>query len=201
MNPDAPQNPREELKVRLTALLLGELPDHEAGAVRQAIAADPELAALYGRLKETIELVRETAASPAGETASQPEPLKLSEERRETLLAKFKTVTPKEFVAPRRREIPWYVPMSIAALLVAMIGLAVLMPGAFRSREEERVMAVQNMNRLLDGELREIDQGVPLGLVSPTPPSISSEVAAQDGFNARYAPSASSSEVRRAGSR
>jgi len=30
MNPDSPQTPREQIEVRLTALLLGEVPDAEA---------------------------------------------------------------------------------------------------------------------------------------------------------------------------
>ena len=128
MNPDAAQNPREELEVRLTALLLGDLPELEADAVRRAIAADPALAALHRRLKETIELVRETAANPAGQTASQPEPLKLNEERREKLFAKFKTVAPEELSVARPRQIAWWVPMGIAAILMAIIGVALLPP-------------------------------------------------------------------------
>ena len=128
MNPDFPKTPREELEAKLTALLLGELPDEEAAALRHTIEQDAELAGLYERLKQTIELVRETAASPNEETTEQTEALKLSEERREKLLAHFKTVAPKEFARPRRREMPWYVPMSAAAILVFLIGGVALLP-------------------------------------------------------------------------
>ena len=44
MNSDAPKSPREELELRITALLLGELSADEAAAVREALAMDAELA-------------------------------------------------------------------------------------------------------------------------------------------------------------
>jgi len=75
MTSDFPNNPRGELEARLTALLLGELPADEAATLRQAIEQDADLAKLYARLKHTIELVRETAASPAEQSADQPAPL------------------------------------------------------------------------------------------------------------------------------
>ena len=52
MNPDSPRPPREELEARLTALLLGELPDEEAAALRELIAKDAQLAELHERLVE-----------------------------------------------------------------------------------------------------------------------------------------------------
>src|ERR1022692_421359 len=119
MNPDSPIDPRLALEARLTALLLGELPHEEAAALHQTLAQDAELAKVYERLKHTINLVRETVASPAAQTAGQPTPLKLSEQRREKLLQHFKTVAPKEFARPRRPAFRWYVPVGIAAGLVA----------------------------------------------------------------------------------
>ena len=143
MNPESPQDPRDEMEIRLTALLLGEVPDDQAAELRRAIDADPALTALFRRLEETIGLVRATATGPMGPAAAQPAPLRLGDERREKLLAQFKTVTPKEFASPRRRrEIAWYVPMSMAAILVALIGLAVLVPGVFRSRDQETELMV-----------------------------------------------------------
>ena len=65
MNPDSPIDPRSALESSLTALLLGELPHEEAAALHQKLAQDAELAKLYERLKHTINLVRETVASPA----------------------------------------------------------------------------------------------------------------------------------------
>src|SRR4051812_10113787 len=103
MNSDSPKKSREELEAQLTALILGELPAEQAFALGRAIEQDAELAKLYERLKQTIQLVRQTEASPTGQTATQPAPLKLSDERRRKLLAQFKTVQPKEFIEPRRR--------------------------------------------------------------------------------------------------
>ena len=104
MNSDFPKSPREELEARLTALLLGELSEEEAAALRRAIEADVQLGRLYDRLKQTIDLVRATAARPAEQTAGQPAPLKLADQRRQKLFAHFKTVAPKEFAEPRRRK-------------------------------------------------------------------------------------------------
>ena len=67
MNTDFPTDPREALETSLTALLLGELPADQAVFLRDAIARDPELARRYERLKQTIELVRITAKTPATE--------------------------------------------------------------------------------------------------------------------------------------
>ena len=67
MNPDFPRNPRDELEASLTALILGELPADQAFTLGRAIERDAELSKLYERLKRTIELVRQTAASPTEE--------------------------------------------------------------------------------------------------------------------------------------
>ena len=126
MNPDSPIDPRAAFESSLTALLLGELPHEQAAALHQKLAQDAELAKLYERLKQTIDLVRETVASPAAQTADQPAPLKLSEERRQKLLQQFKTVAPKEFARPRRRVSEWLVPVGIAAVLMVMVAATVL---------------------------------------------------------------------------
>src|SRR5437016_14645552 len=100
MNPDIPKTPREELEARLTALLLGELPAEEAFALGRAMEQDTELARLYGRLKDTVGFVRETLADPPEKASVQTAPLKLSDERREKLLAHLKTVRPIELTDP-----------------------------------------------------------------------------------------------------
>src|SRR5436309_2862548 len=121
MNPDVPKNPREELEARLTAFILGELPAEQAFSLGQAIEKDAELARLYNRLKQTVELVRETETSPAQEAPAQVTPLKLSEQSRQKLLQHFKTVAPKEFAEPRRRRMTL---MEVAAV-IAIAGLLV----------------------------------------------------------------------------
>ncbi len=136
MNPDSPQNPQEKLEASLTSLLLGELPHDEAAALHQQLAQDPELSKLYERLKETISVVRETMHSPADSTSEDAAPLKLSEDRREKLLAHFKTVAPKEFAEPKRRWRPSILEVAVAAAIVALLAslaLPALAPAKMKS--------------------------------------------------------------------
>jgi Mg-chelatase subunit ChlD/anti-sigma factor RsiW len=124
MNPDSPKTPREELEARLTALLLGELSADDAAAVRQAIEQDAELAKLFARLQQTVGLVREAVASPGEPASAQTAPLKLSDERRQKLLAHFKTVAPKEFVEKKRRA--RFTLVELAAVIAILGVLAAL---------------------------------------------------------------------------
>ena len=149
MNSDFPKSPREELEARLTALLLGELSEEEAAALRRAIEADVELGRLYDRLKQTIDLVRATAARPAEQTAGQPAPLKLADQRRQKLSAHFKTVAPKEFAEPRRRKASWMVPLGAAAAAFMLLA-AIAIPNFSRARTTSQSNTVINNLRMLD---------------------------------------------------
>jgi Mg-chelatase subunit ChlD len=157
MNPEMPQKPQDELEARLTALLLGELPHEQAAAMHQKLAQDAELAKLYERLKRTINLVRETLASPAAQTADQPTPPKLSAERRQKLLQQFKTVAPKEFVQPRRRAMPWLVPVGIAAAFVVILG-GLFLPALSKAKSKGQSLAFRTWS------LPEPAASVPLAL-------------------------------------
>src|SRR6266545_1765159 len=148
MNEDTPKPPREQLETRLTALLLGELPAEEAAALREIMAKDAPLAGLYERLQRAIDLVRETAASPMEQTAAQPAPLKLSDERRQKLLAHFKTVAPERFKAPRGREPSWIAPLGAAAALMVLAAISI--PNFTRARSTGQANAVINNLRMLD---------------------------------------------------
>ena len=132
MNPELPPNPRAELEARVTALLLGELSAAEAASMRELIAKDAELGRLRDRLSLTLDLLRETAATPVGETPAQPAALKLSPARREKLLAHFKTIAPKEFAPPPRWKMSWLVPLAAAAAVVLLASL--FMPALSRSK-------------------------------------------------------------------
>ncbi len=113
---------REELEARLTALLLGELAPDEAASLREAIAHDPELARLYDQLKRTLELVRETIVSPEDSMLASPEPLRLSDARREKLLDSFKVLRPREFT--KRPAVNWREWGSLAAMVTGLAGVA-----------------------------------------------------------------------------
>ncbi len=126
MNPEFPQNEREQLEAKLTAFLLGELPPDEVVALCKAMDQDPELAALYEKLKLTIGFVREGAAKTSVEAESQA-PLKLSEEKREKLLTQFKTIAPNAFAKPRRSVMESLVLVAACLVMVGMLA-ALLLP-------------------------------------------------------------------------
>jgi len=119
MNSDFSQLSKEERDLRMTALILGELSAEEAEETRQAIAADAELTREFEQRKQTIELVRETTAMDR-KISTDGTPLKLDDGRRQKLLESFKTPALRE-VQPRRPRNLWYVPMSIAAILVGLL--------------------------------------------------------------------------------
>jgi Mg-chelatase subunit ChlD len=130
MNPDQPS--REQIEARLTALLLGELPADEAALLRYTMAQDPALQKLHDELQATLVLVREAEKNPAGPAVEKAAPLKLSDERRQKLLAHFKTPRPK--VA--REPLFWLKRIKVRSLVqiavvMAVIGLlaALSMPG------------------------------------------------------------------------
>ena len=151
MNPEMPHTPRQEIEASLTALLLGELPHEQAAALHQKLAQDAELAALYERLKHTINLVRETVSSPAEQKAAQPAPLKLSDQRRQKLLQQFKTVAPREFAQPRRRRGPTLIEVGIAAGLVAILG-ALLLPALGKAKSKGHSLAMRSFSLSKDAE-------------------------------------------------
>ncbi len=123
MNSDFAKLSKEERALRFTALALGELAPAEAEEVHQAIAVDPELAREFARLKQTVALVRETAAMDR-KVSSDGTPLRLDEARRKKLLETFQTPAPV-VVKPRRRRKLWFVPMSAAALLIGLLVVSV----------------------------------------------------------------------------
>lgn len=131
MSADFSNSPEEAREARITALLLGELSETEAAALRAEIARDPELASLHERLSRTIGLVAEVAAS--GDEAAMPQPAraKLSEAKRERLLGSFKVVhTPQLALWHRRIRVS----RELTTLAAMILVLAVL--GAFVLRKQ-----------------------------------------------------------------
>src|SRR5437773_2308050 len=134
MNPESTPSPREELEARITALLLGELSPTEAEAVQQAIAQDVELSRLHDRLKQTIEFVRETAATHGHEHVSQAERPTLSPERHEKLMKLFKVIPRPELDASRDRKATWRETAALAAMIVGLLLVAAIVAGYYNSR-------------------------------------------------------------------
>ena len=177
MNPELPRNPKEELEARLTALLLGELSATEAADVRQAIEQDSDLAKLFARLHHTIPLVREAAASPDKPTTLLTPPLKLSDDRRQKLLAQFKTAAPKEFAPERRRD--RFTLVELAAVLVilgslAAISLPMLSPSKSLVETETQVDILRA--RLASDTARERSREDIVLLQSPAPARGSTQI-------------------------
>jgi type II secretory pathway component GspD/PulD (secretin)/Mg-chelatase subunit ChlD/type II secretory pathway pseudopilin PulG len=154
MNPDKPS--REQIEARITALLLGELPAAEAELLRWTISQDPELQKLHGRLLLTVGLVREVVAHPEEASAEKAVPRKLSDERRQKLLAHFKTPrpAPKELFWLKRIEIR---PLVTALALVAVVGVlaAISIPNFVKSRSASQANATINNLRQIDGAINE----------------------------------------------
>ncbi len=149
MNPDKPS--REEIEAKLTALLLGELPEEEARLLRWAIEHDAGLAKLYEQLKRTIGIVREVSVKPAESDSAESAALKLSGERREKLLAHFKTPRPKvrELFWLKRIEMPSLIPVLVALALIAVLA-AMLLPALARAKSKAQSTSIVNNLKQLD---------------------------------------------------
>ena len=146
MSPDNSADPRRALEPSLTALVLGELTEDQARFVRQAIASDPELARTFERLKQTAELIRETENQRVTTPAAPPIAPKLSEARRQELLAGFKTVRPEPFKKPARLFSSRLVSVAAAIALMLVIAAALL---PTLSRSKTRSMA---QRRITEGD-------------------------------------------------
>jgi Mg-chelatase subunit ChlD len=147
MSTEFPHDPRDEMEARLTALILGELPADQAAELRERIDQDPSLSELFQRLKQTADLLRETAV--AGATANEPAAMpRLRQTRRDALLASFKTV--RAPVMPRLRWSQWLVPAA-AAMLVGLLFLAAVVPSL--SRAKSRAQHVTPMPGALSAAL------------------------------------------------
>src|SRR5690606_945064 len=91
VNDQRPTDPREQLEVRITALLLGEACAFEEAELLDAIKHDPALAAYYEAMRQTVKRVEETIQLTPVEAAATHSTL--SEERRGKLEELFKQPT------------------------------------------------------------------------------------------------------------
>lgn len=114
-------NYREEMEVRLVAMLLGEASAFEAAELQAALEKDPSLAAFYAEMQGTISQVTKAVGKPEPANSETP---KLSADRREKLLQSFKVVSvPKTTKAKKARR--WLWRLSWAAGLILVVGLGV----------------------------------------------------------------------------
>lgn len=138
------------METRITAFLMGELPPGEAMELGRAMERDPELARLCERLRHTVDFVREATAEAAQPAGASSEPLKLSDARREKLLAHFKTVRPKELERPRPRPSRWRLLEAAAVLAIIAVLAAMLLPALSKAKSKSHSVAILNNARQLD---------------------------------------------------
>jgi Mg-chelatase subunit ChlD/anti-sigma factor RsiW len=149
MNPELPNNPREELELQVTALLLGELNDADAAAVREVMAKDPELQKFHDDFKQTIDLVREATVTEGAPETEPAEPLTLSDARRKILRVAF-TIPPLKpgHRAPRRAANRLIAALAVLAL-VAVLG-SLMLPALSKSKERASAIGMRSNMRQLE---------------------------------------------------
>ena len=153
MNPELPRTPREELELRVTALLLGELSATEAASVYATIASNPELTRLHDDLKQTIHLVRQATANASSPTPNQTPPPQLSEERRRVLRTHFAIPPLKpEHRQPKPNRAFQLLQVLSAISLVGVLG-AMLLPSLGGAKSKGQRQSEARASRLPATEL------------------------------------------------
>ncbi|MDP4644506.1 MAG: von Willebrand factor type A domain-containing protein [Opitutales bacterium] len=103
MSDTDPRSLREELEIRVVALLTGEISEADADELEKILSVDVELAAYRDRMAELIGDLH-----TAREEISPKHPdMRLSDGRREELLGSFATVEPNEIQQETERKVDW----------------------------------------------------------------------------------------------
>lgn len=129
MNANSREHEREELEVRVTAMLLGELDPSEAAEVGRAIETDPELSKSKSRMERTIELIKEAVGKRGVTGNSGGDAPRFSDSRRERLMELFAGRNVQSRGVRSRRSMDWAMPLGIAAAFLVLIGFASLLVG------------------------------------------------------------------------
>lgn len=141
MNEQPPKDPREQMEVRIIALLLGEASAFEEAELLEAIKADPEIEAYYEEMRRTISAVEVATGSTGGQA-------KFTEARRERLQELFKWPGRTAIHLPEDRAsrlTQTQVILSIAAALVILLTVAgLLLPALAKSKAKASRIAALN---------------------------------------------------------
>jgi len=142
MNHELPNDPREEMEWRVTALLLGELASDEAAAVREAIAKDPELAKLHDDLKATIQLVQSAATKEEESITAEAAQPKLSEARRKKLLTAFVIPPLKSTDRQPKWRLQFGLVETLAVLAIVAALAAMFLPSVYFAKRPSAITAL-----------------------------------------------------------
>jgi Mg-chelatase subunit ChlD len=147
----------EDMEVMLTSYLLGELGDSDVRRVELALKENPELRAIAKELEASICVLRQaTAVDPDEGETKQHIPQKLSTDRRNDLIASLRehdVSRPKSM-----RQLPWFIPMGIAAGLIALLSAYSFMLQTQSSMKDaigaaERMIVYSDSSRIETTEL------------------------------------------------
>jgi anti-sigma factor RsiW len=133
MNPERPTDPREQMEVRITALLLGEASAFEESELLEAIENDPDLETYYQEMRGTIGIVEATIQSaPNNDTVEEKEQIKLDEKRR----AKLQKLLKKQTREPiQLNAVPWWkrtvIPAPRFLKIAAVFAILAVLAGLF----------------------------------------------------------------------
>ena len=161
------QPSRETIEARITALLLGELPAAEAELLRYTISQDAALRQLHDELASTIALVREAAKTPASVPAETAEALRLSQERREKLLAHFKTPRPHDPLFWLKRIEVRRVLTALACVALVALLAALFLPALASAKKKSQRLTALSGARLAD-KMEMAEAGIDHGMAGPT---------------------------------
>jgi Mg-chelatase subunit ChlD/anti-sigma factor RsiW len=149
MNDQRPTDPREQMEVRITALLLGEASPFEEAELLEAIKHDPALAAYYEEMRQMVKRVEETIQLTPFEAATTHPTL--SEERRGKLEALFKQPAPAKTIkldsqAGRARRLGrlQHAAAIAAALVILLVAAGLLLPSLAKSKAKASRIAALN---------------------------------------------------------
>jgi len=167
MNDPRPTDPREQMEVRITALLLGEASAFEEAELLEAIKHDPTLAAYYEEMRQMVRRVEETIQlTPIEAPASQS---KLAEARRDKLQELFKQPVPAKTIkldshAGRARRVGWLqnVAAIAAAAVILLTAIVMILPSLVRAKR----MMVMRASAPANGGTPELRNFSPVGALA-----------------------------------
>ncbi len=157
MNSERPTDPREQMEVRITALLLGEASAFEEAELLDTIKNDPGLEAYYEEMRGMVSIIEETIQStPADPAVAGNERFQLDEKRRVKLRQLFrkssKTTIP---LAPGNRanrlsRTQQFLAVA-AALVILFIAIGMFLPALSKAKFKASQLAFQSADASRSG--------------------------------------------------